>query len=177
MAEEDGFNVFPEIKELNIYDFNLTVAENTRHFLDKIKLYYVGLGSESGDKKDFEYSRLVDSLGRDGVYDFKQKYYNTGLADLVLNRTEINKMIEVDYQLIQKKDPVFMYPESRFGRSHFYAPVKRVGNFYVDTFWFNLAIVWLGTVFLFFTLWSDVLRKVMNYIEGIKLVRREKKRK
>ena len=177
LAEEAGFDVFTEIKELNVYDFNLNVAESTRHFLDKIKLYYVGLGSESGYKKDFEYSRLVDSLGRDGVYDFKQKYYNTGLADLVLNRTEVNKMIEVDYQLVQKKDPVFMYPESQFGRSHFYSPVKRVGNFYIDTFWFNLAVVWLGTVFLFFTLWSDVLRKGMSYAEGIKLVRREKKRK
>ncbi|MDE5418717.1 ATP-binding cassette domain-containing protein [Labilibaculum sp. DW002] len=177
LAEEAGFNVFPEIKELNIYDFNLNVAENTRHFLDKIKLYYVGLGSESGYKKDFQYSRLVDSLGRDGVYNFKQNYYNQALADLVLNRTEVNKMIEVDERLVQKKDPIFMYPDSRFGRAHFYAPVKRIWNYYIDTYWFNLMIIWLGTALLFFTLWSDVLRKVMNYIEGIKLVRREKKRK
>jgi len=176
LASEAGVKLFPEIKELNIHDFNLNVAEQTRNFLDKIELHYMGLGSESGYKKDFEYSRLVDSLGRDGVYEFKQKYYNNGLADLVQNRNEVNKMIQVNHQLIQKKDPVFMYPESKFGRSHFYSPVKRIGSFYIDTFWFNLAVVWLGTVFLFFTLWSDVLRKVMNYIESIKLVRREKKR-
>ena len=177
LGREAGINIFPELKELNVHDFNLNVAEQTKSFLDKVKLYYLGLASESGYKKDFEYSRLVDSLGRDGVYEFKQKYYNTGLADLVLNKTEINKMIEVDDQLIQKKDPILMYPDSRFGRSHFYSPVKRIGNFYIDTFWFNLAVVWLGTGFLFLCLWSDVLRKVMNYIESIKLVHKEKKRK
>lgn len=177
LANGAGIELFPELKELNVHDFNLNVAEKTRNFLDVIELHYMGLNSEMGYKKDFEYSRLVDSLGRDGVYEFKQKYYNNGLADLVLNRTEVNKMVQVDYQLVQKKDPVFMYPDSQFGRSHFYSPVKRIGSFYIDTFWFNLAIVWLGTVMLFFTLWSDVLRRMMNYVESIKLVRREKKRK
>ncbi|PKQ65126.1 hypothetical protein BZG02_04680 [Labilibaculum filiforme] len=176
LADEVGFTLYSEVKELNVHDFNLNVAEQTRSFLDRVKLSFLGLGSESGYKKDFEYSRLVDSLGRDGVYEFQQKYYNAGLADLVLNKTEINKMIEVDYQLIQKKDPILMYPDSEFGRAHFYAPVKRIASFYIDTFWFNIAVIWLGTCFLFLTLWSDVLRKAMNYIESIKLVRREKNR-
>lgn len=176
LGREVGLEIFPEIKELNVHDFNLNVVEQTRNFLDRVKLYYIGLGRESGYKKDFEYSRLVDSLGRDGVYEFQQKYYNTGLADLVLNKAEINKMIEVDYQLIQKKDPILMYPKSKFGRSHFYSSVKRIGSYYIDTFWFNIAIIWLGTCFLFLTLWSDVLRKLVNYVEGIKLVRKEKKR-
>jgi len=177
LAEDAGMDIFPELEQLNMNDFSLNVAEQTKSFLDQVELYYMGMSSESGYKKDFEYSRLVDSLGRDGVYEFKQKYHNQALADLVLNRTEVNKMIEIDYKLIQKKDPIFMSPDSKFGRSHFYSHVKRVGPFYVDTYWFNLAVVWLGTIFLFFTLWADILRKMMNYFESIKLVRREKRRK
>ncbi|NOU61043.1 ATP-binding cassette domain-containing protein [Marinifilum sp. JC070] len=177
LADGAGLAVFPEVTQLNLREFNLNVAEQTKSFLDQVELYYLGMSSESGYKKDFEYSRLVDSLGRDGVYEFKQQYYNQALADLVLNRNEVNKMIQVDYQLIQKKDPIFMSPDSKFGRSHFYSHVKRIGNFYIDTYWFNLAVVWLGTVLLFFTLWADVLRRMMNYFESIKLVRREKKRK
>lgn len=177
MADDAGMEVFMGIQQLNIKDFNLNVAEQTKSFLDQVGLYYLGMSSESGYKKDFEYSRLVDSLGRDGVYQFKQTYYNQALADLVLNRNEVNKMIEINYQLIQKKDPVFMSPDSKFGRSHFYSHVKRIGNFYIDTYWFNLAVVWLGTVFLFLTLWADVLRRMVSYFENIKLVRREKKRK
>jgi ABC-type multidrug transport system ATPase subunit len=177
LGKESGIKLFSEIKELNIYDFNLNVAEKTKAFLDEVKLYYLGLGRESGYKKDFEYSRLVDSLGRDGVYDFKQKYYNTGLADLVLNKTEINKMIEVDHRLIQKKDPILMYPDSKIGRSHFYSPVKRIASFYIDTFWFNILVIWLGTGFLFLTLCFDLLRKMVNYVESVKLIRREKKQK
>lgn len=177
LAEDAGFEDFADRKRLNARDFNLKIAENTRLFLDKINLYYIGLGRESGYKKDFEYSRLVDSLGRDGVYNFKQKHYNVALANLVLNRSVVNKMIEVNDQLIQKKDPIFMYPSSLFGRSHFYSPVKRLASYYVDTFWFNLAVIWLGSVLLFFALWSDILRKGMNYAENSKLVRREKNKK
>jgi ABC-type multidrug transport system ATPase subunit len=177
LANDSGIPIFPELKELNKADFNLIVVEKTKSFLDQVKLHYMGMNSEATYKKDFEYSRLVDSLGRDGVYDFKQTYYNKALADLVLNRNEVNKMIEVDYELIQKKDPIFMSPDSKIGRSHFYSPVKRIGNYYIDTYWFNLAVVWLGTVLLFFALWSDGLRKLVNYFESIKLVRREKKRK
>lgn len=177
LGDDAGFGEFSELENLNYKGFNLSAAEHTRNFLDQVKLYYIGLSSESEYKKDFEYSRLVDSLGRDGVYEFKQKYYNNGLADLVLNRTEINKMIEVKDRLIQKKDPVFMYPDSKFGRAHFYAPVKRIGNFYLDTYWFNLVVIWVGTVLMFLILWADVVRKVANYVEGIKLVHREKKGK
>ncbi|WP_372752775.1 ATP-binding cassette domain-containing protein [Labilibaculum sp.] len=175
LGSESGIKIFPELKELNFHDFNLNVAEKTTAFLDNVKLYYMGLGRESGYKKDFEYSRLVDSLGRDGVYGFKQRYYNTALADLVLNKSEVNKLIEVDGRLIQKKDPILMNPKSKIGRSHFYSPVKRVSFFYIDTFWFNIVVVWLGTSILFMTLWFNLLRKLVNYIEGMRLLRREKK--
>jgi len=175
MTEDAGFESFPNLKKLNIKNFNLEILEQTRNYLDGIKLHFMGLSSESGYKKDYQYSRLVDSLGRDGVYEFKQSYYNQALADLVLNRTEVNKMVQLDLQLIQKKDPIYMYPDSKFGRAHFYAPVKRIGNYYIDTYWFNLIIIWLGTSLLFLTLWADLLRKLVDFFESLKLVRREKK--
>ena len=175
LSEDAGFEDFPNLEKLNIKDFNLEILEQTRQYLDGIKLYFMGLSSESGYKKDFQYSRLVDSLGRDGVYEFKQNYYNQALADLVLNRTEVNKMVEIDMQLIQKKDPIFMYPDSKVGRAHFYAPVKRLGNYYIDTYWFNLVVIWLGAVLLFLTLWADLLRKLVDFFESLKLVHREKK--
>jgi len=175
LTDDAGFAAFPNIDKLNIKDFNLEILEQTRQYLDGIKLHFMGLSSESGYKKDFQYSRLVDSLGRDGVYEFKQSYFNQALADLVLNRTEVNKMVQIDLQLIQKKDPIFMYPDSKVGRAHFYAPVKRIGNYYIDTYWFNLVIIWLGTALLFLTLWADLLRKLVDFFESLKLVHREKK--
>ncbi|MFA8432964.1 MAG: ATP-binding cassette domain-containing protein [Marinifilaceae bacterium] len=176
LSDEANFEGIPELKELNIHDFNLNVAEQTRNFLDQVELYYIGLSSESGYKKDFDYTRLVDSLGRDGVYQFKQKYYNNSLADLVLNRTEVTKLLELEDQLVQKKDPVFMYPQCNYGRSHFYSPVKKIGNYYLDTFWYNLLVIWLGSALLYLTLWYDALRKLVTYFESMRLVRKEKKK-
>lgn len=176
LTEDANFEAFPIVKELNIHDFNLNVVEQTNNYLDQLKLYYMGLGSESSYKKDFEYDRLVDSLGKEGVYRFKQKYYNNNLADLVLNRNEVQKLILVGDRLVQKKDPVFMTPDSRLGRTHFYAPVKRLGDFFIDTYWFNLIIMWLGSCFLYLTLWFDVLRRFVSYVEGMKLVQIEKRK-
>lgn len=177
LSKNTGFQPFSNLIKLTPIDFNLDILKETRQYLNDIKLYLMDINSQLSHKKDSQYSALVDSLGKDGVYNFKQCYYNQALADLVLNRTEITKMIEVNQRLIQKKDPIFMYPDSQFGRAHFYAPVKRVGNYYIDTYWFNLIIIWLGTGILFLTLWSDLLRKLVDFFESIRLGLHEKKTK
>lgn len=176
LLEETGFPLPASTKNISRTNFGLNVADHIRNYLDRVKLFYIGQNSEATYKKDFEYSRLVDSLGRDGVYQFKQAFYNQALADMVLNRSEVNKMILIENQLIQKKDPIMMSPTSKFGRAHFYAPVKRIGDYEVDTYWFNLAVIWLGTILLFFTLWGDFLRRVMSYAESMNIIRRERKK-
>jgi hypothetical protein len=55
-----------------------------------------------------------------------------------------------------------MIPESDFGRAHFFAPVKKIGGVKFDTFYFNLTVVWLMSLFLYFALYIDLLKRIMN---------------
>jgi hypothetical protein len=108
------------------------------------------------------------------VYALKQDFYNENLADLVLNSASTDKILQGKGKLIRKKDPVFMDPVSKAGRGHFYAPVKYIGPLAIDTFWFNIAALWLMSVLLYLSLQHNTLRKTIEYFGALKKVRKSK---
>ena len=61
-----------------------------------------------------------------------------------------------------------MKPLSEAGRAHFYAPVKRIGNLEIDTFWFNVIVIWSVSLLLYITLYFKVLRYTINYLENFR---------
>ena len=58
-------------------------------------------------------------------------------------------MIETPDRIIQKFAPVYMRPVSKYGRAHFYAPYKKIGNITIDTFWFNIIVLWIVNHYCF----------------------------
>jgi hypothetical protein len=106
---------------------------------------------------------------------FKNTYYNTSLADLATNKKDIgNITMRYRNRLIRKTDPVFMLPTSRYGRAHFYAPVKIIGNYTIDTLVFNVIVLWFMSFVLYFTLYFDVIRRILSYIETVAIIKRSK---
>jgi hypothetical protein len=101
----------------------------------------------------------------------KQHYYNNSLADIVLNNNELVKIAEEDDKFVRRKDPIFMIPENQFGRAHYYAPVKRLGSFAIDTYWFNVLVLWFFSGLLYATLMLDTWRVVVKYFEIFKFRR------
>jgi hypothetical protein len=71
--------------------------------------------------------------------------------------------------IIQKADPVYMSPGSRYGRAHFYAPFKMIGNLKIGTLLFNTLAVWIMCMILFVSLYFNLLRKLINLIESFHL--------
>lgn len=88
---------------------------------------------------------------------------------MVLNRTVQKKIYETEDRLIQKADPVLMAPGSRAGRAHFYAPFKMIGSLKISTIWFNMIIIWLMNIFLFVTLYFNLLKRLMNLLERVNI--------
>ena len=160
---------FEFIEYLNISDFNNEIAEEATNYLNFIKMLLAEQGSIANKNKDAIYKELINEIGGENFMIFKQDNYNKKLADIVLNRNEINKVFQTDTRLIQKKDPVFMMPTSNSGRSHFFAPVKIIFGFKIDTLWYNCLMMLLGCSILYFTLYFDILRKIINYFEKINL--------
>lgn len=170
---------FDNLQKLNSSDFNEQISEETNGYLRYIKGQFSEISHIAGQKKDSIYNRLVDSLKIEGVFILKKQNYNKALADWVLNTNEVTKYLETDTRIIQKHEPIFMLPDHPWGRAHFYAPMKLFNGQYVKTLWFNLAVIWLFSLMLFITLQADVLRKLIDYFESIKLshlLRKETKR-
>ena len=77
----------------------------------------------------------------------------------------MKQVVEYDNKLIRQQDPIFRYPEVEHFfdfRSHFYAPQKHFVGIYMDTFTFNMLMVWFMTLFLYVTLYFDSLKKLMD---------------
>lgn len=165
--------VHPQIIEnLTISDFSEDVYLQTTNFLKGVREKYHSVYLSSLRQKDAVYSELMDSFdSKQHFIDFKNKYYNNQLAAILKNEKELIKYFEHNEHIIALKDPIYRLPLSSNGRAHFYAPMKRVGRFYIDTFWFNLVVVWLATIILFTVLYFDVLFKLIKYFENLRLRR------
>ena len=87
--------------------------------------------------------------------------HNEKVAQLCLNSFNITKMlIKNDEAIIQKADPVFKDSEASFVRAHFYAPAKPFAGVYIDTFIFNIILIWVINIILFLLLLFKLNKKI-----------------
>lgn len=104
--------------------------------------------------------------------DFKNKYYNESLADLVMNISVKDRIIEYNGQLIQQINPVFMDPKTKGPldyRAQFFAPYKNFLGVQIDTFWFDLVVIWLMSMILYITLYFELLKKGLDKASNLNL--------
>ena len=52
-------------------------------------------------------------------------------------------------------------------RAQFFAPVKYFAGNYIDTYWFNVVVIWLMSMVLYATLYTELLRKLMKYFGNL----------
>lgn len=142
-----------------------------------IRAYLEGVSNHTGRifvrasrESDLMKQALIDDLGGPKDYhDFENKHFNKSLADLVRNKSVLDKVAEKDGRMIRKYELAYMKPTSKIGRAHLYAPTKQIGRYEIDTMWYNVAAIWLYTLVFYLTLRYDLLRKAINISERRKL--------
>ncbi|HEC42797.1 MAG TPA: ATP-binding cassette domain-containing protein [Bacteroides sp.] len=167
-SHEDLFE-FEYLSKLNINDFYVEYSTELEDWLAYIRFYYMDLSRDASQRKEQAYTRLVDSLSSDAVFEMRQKYHNDQLFDQVTNRLEVEKILEVKNRLIQKSDPIYIIPESNLGRAHFYAPFKLFNNQLTDTKWFNITMLWGFSFVLYLALLLNLLRRIINFMNSFRL--------
>ena len=172
LQKEAGFASCPFLPGLTEKLLNDSIVQLTKSYLDSLTRVYSSRLNSVTARRDGAYENLRARIGNDEVYQFKQASYNENLADLVMNKGAENKILTGNGKLIRKKDPIFMEPVSHDGRAHFYAPVKIIGSWKIDTFWFNFFIIWLMSFVLYLTLLHDSLRKTIEFCEQMKFRKR-----
>ena len=169
LSEISGIKPGGWIDNLNYKDFNAATGKEVKLLLDSMRNSFRIRSREISYRKDSLYRKISGQMGEDKFLDLRSKSYNEGLADVVLNRMSKNKIYDSDDRLIQKADPVFMIPGSKYGRAHFFAPFKQVGNLKIATLIFNIIVIWLMIFTLFVTLYFNLLKRFIAFLESLKL--------
>jgi ABC transport system ATP-binding/permease protein len=154
---------------LNIALFNKGIAVKTEHYLDSLAGHFRAVRKANRILRD----SAEAILGRERYNELKDIYTNKRLNQVVLNEEEPNKSVETPTKIIQKFEPVFMKPLSRYGRSQFYAPFKQIGEMAIDTFWFNIIVLWIVTTGLYLALYYNLLKKALNYVGSMRIPKLE----
>jgi hypothetical protein len=156
-------------ENLDYSRFNNYIADNAINFLDSVKATFRVRYKLASVMHDSIYDKMRKKLGEDNFFRLKENNLNESLEDLVLNRMTTSKIYDSGKKIIQKADPVFMAPGSKWGRAHFFAPYKMLGNIRIPTLIFNILVIWLMIVGLFITLYYDVLKRFIKSLDSLKL--------
>ncbi len=150
------------LPQLTKDSFSARTADSLAVFFKNIQTYY----NQRTDHINTLINRRIDSLeklyGKQWLIDLKRNNFNDKNAEIVRNRNRIKQIILWNGELIRKKDPVFMDPYSHYGRAHFFAAYKFLGNKKIDTMWFNVAVLWLAVVLMYLILYFDLGRKFIK---------------
>ena len=154
---------------MNYQGFNEFVADEAKSFLDSLRNSFRIKSQLISYKRDSLYKQIAGRMGEDQFIKMREKDYNENLADILLNRLTTSKIYDAEDKLIQKADPVFMRPGSKSGRAHFYAPYKQIGDLKIGTLMFNIVVIWLMIFILFVTLYYNILKRFILFLESMNL--------
>ncbi len=162
---------FEYTHQLDTSGFNEIVLNEAKDFIKKLNAYYSLMFQKANNEKENIVRYLLKT--NPALYRMKRNaYHNESVEDQVKKVFEKNKIIQFNDELVQQVDPIYRDPDVdgflNF-RSHFYAPRKYFAGKYYNTFWFNLTFIWAMTLFLYITLYYELLKKLLDLPEKIKI--------
>ncbi len=153
--------------------FNDSVANMTRSYLSELDPIFRHNRTQFKRRKNEMEKTLIDEMGAEAYTNFRNRYDNLRLTEIVVNRDVLHKVEQKDGKLIRKYQPIYQDPGSRYGRAHLYAPYKMLGGLKIDTLWFNVLVIWVSAFFLYLALYFNLLRKLLTRFETIKFKKRQ----
>jgi hypothetical protein len=155
---------FDETDNLVPGKFNVSTAEKAKVYLASLDSYYGDKFQRISKQKENYFNFFLDR-DPDSYNQLRDQYHNEGVSDIVRKVYEKNKILEFDHQLIQHYDPIYQdpYVGGLFSlRTHFYSPRKPFLGKTYDTFWYNMTIIWIMTLFLYMALYFEWLKKLIS---------------
>ncbi|MBT1702796.1 ATP-binding cassette domain-containing protein [Chryseosolibacter indicus] len=155
-----------------------TLNEFTSAFDQKLDAYFTGYkkfyqdayNKAVNERERRIYARESEKGSDYKLNDYKNRYHNESLADLVTNISVKDRVIEFNGKLYQQINPVFLDPKPEHAldyRTHFFAPRKNLFGVSVDTYWFDILIIWVMSAILYLTLYFEVFRKIINAFDKV----------
>ncbi len=165
LSEESNININPVSWKdfLNREEFNPDVEKIVGKCLDTLATHFNNVLKHNIFLRDSVGRSIEARIGKEGLINLKNNYYNKRLDEIVLGRDNIDQTYETNINIIRKYEPGYMRPSSKIGRAQLYAPYKLIGNIYFDTYWFNVSVLWLVTFILYLALYFRLFQKLIEF--------------
>ncbi len=151
--------------------YDTTTFKRTREFMEKLKQTYIKRYNGADKQKEDHLKSMTNTAAKEKDFAlFKESYQNEAIMELVKNTTETHRIIEKDGKLVQKIYPVYKDPDPEHivdFDAQFYMPSKHFLSANIDTFFFNLGVIWSMTLVLAIALYFEVLRKIIDALSNI----------
>ncbi len=161
------------IESLKKDKFTRDVYTKAAVYLDSLQKYFMGKYKNAVSRDNKINDSLLSVLGKEGRINLEENNKNKRLETLILNRESPDLTIVTPQKIIRKYKPGYMKATSKIGRAHFYAPSKTIGNLEADTYWFNIALVWVVSLVLYLALYFNIFRKLIDYFSTMRLQKSE----
>jgi ABC-type multidrug transport system ATPase subunit len=159
---------------LKINSGDRELEKNTRSFLEVLRRHFTAEMSAANKKMEATLLGLVNTMGADKYNSFVDAYDNHELNRMMTLEPYLDdRVVKIDDRLVYKPNPIFMKATSGYGRAHFYAPYKFIGRLEIDTFVFNLVVIWLVTCILYVVLYYKLLYRLLDYLGNLRLPKSE----
>jgi ABC transport system ATP-binding/permease protein len=137
------------------------IAAAANGLVELLRKYYIDYYNFADGKRNALIEKLQKEEGNSYIT-LRNKYHNASLEEFVINKSENTKIVEFKGELLQKMDPIFLDPEYKFIKAHFYSPTKQVFGAYFDTYIVNVIILWVITLLLYVALYFRLLKKLLD---------------
>jgi hypothetical protein len=157
------FSLFKHMDEIEKNNYNKEAQDKALHYLNKLQK---ALRKEYNEKITILDQHLIQKQKRIGnkqsFNNHRNRHNNNSIAELAMNTNEISAVKRSDNKLIQINDPIYKIPKNKFGRSHLFAPIKRIGSIYINTAIFNNLVIVLMIVIVLLFLFNNHKPFVVN---------------
>lgn len=165
---------FKSLELLTPEKFNFSAYQKASDYLTQLSEVYGEIFLKANTKRERTIQYYLDKQPE--VYNaLKDAYFNETVSDIVRKTFDKNKILRDGDKLIQIIDPIYQMPEPEgilSFRTHFFAPYKYFCGTYWDTLWFNVASIWVLTIFLYIILYYDLARRGFEYIGSLDIKKR-----
>lgn len=158
-----GFEKIDLSKALKPANYSKTVGGLMSNYFEEYRKYYQKIYNENVSL--IEKRMAFDEKNGVNINREKNKYYNESLADLVKNISTKERLLEYKGKLIQQINPIFQEtnPSNPMDyRTAFFLPQKNFAGVSIDTFWFNLLVIWMMALLLYIALYFEWLRNLID---------------
>jgi hypothetical protein len=169
--DEVGHDKFKPLDQLTPERFDSLTYRSAADFMQTLKRYYVNRYNKADQEKDRKVNRLTRTAEKEKEFAaFRESYENEAISSLVKNVEESHRIIEKGGKFVQKIYPIYKDPDPDHRvdfDAQFYMPRKHFLNQNIDTFYFNLAVIWSMSVVLGIALYYEILRKIIDGLGNI----------